>query len=107
MRSIKQQKMKLEKDKYFIQIKDIVLKYFDKNVKIILFGSRARRTNADNSDYDIALISNDPKICIKISLIKEKIGNSNIPNKVDILDYNNVFDKIKENILKDGIRWEI
>ena len=93
----------LKNDKYFIQIKDYILEFFNKDIKIILFGSRAGNTFRENSDYDIAIVADDEDKQKNISLIKEMIENSTIPNKIDIVDYYNVSDDFKKNIDKGHI----
>jgi hypothetical protein len=94
---------KILKDKYFNIIKNIILDYYSDDIKIILFGSRARGTNNNNSDYDICLISGHCDNKRRISLINEKIENSAIPFKVDIVDYNILLDSFKEMIDNEGI----
>ncbi|MCK4799326.1 MAG: nucleotidyltransferase domain-containing protein [Spirochaetes bacterium] len=113
MKLIKEENKKIKKysqlftDRYFIQIKDIILKYFDTNtIKIILFGSRARGTNLSNSDYDICIKCIKKDRTIKIALINEDLENSNIPYKIDIIDFYNVSKELKENILGEGILWK-
>jgi uncharacterized protein len=88
-------------------LKECVLSYFDGcNVGIVLFGSRAKGTNAANSDVDIGLLHNEPLNRVKISLLREKIENMNIIYKVDIVDFAVVTDEFRNNALKDAVVWK-
>ena len=71
-----------------------------KNVKVYLFGSRAKGSNSQYSDIDIAIEGN-----IDISPLKEIIEESNLPQKVDIVDMKYISDEFKQEILKHGKRW--
>jgi predicted nucleotidyltransferase len=53
--------------------------------RIILFGFRATGKNTSSSDYDIALKSVKPIQKIMMMKIKEKLENSLIPFKVDVV----------------------
>ena len=71
-----------------------------KNVKVYLFGSRAKGTHTQYSDIDIAIEGD-----VNISSLREIIEESNLPQKVDIIDMKYVSEKFKQEILKHGKRW--
>ncbi len=71
-----------------------------KNVKVYLFGSRAKGNYSQHSDIDIAIEGD-----VNISLLKEIIKESNLPQKVDIVDMKHISDEFKQEILKHGKRW--
>lgn len=91
---------------YMQQLKELILSHFDQDeVTIVLFGSRARKEHKKYSDVDIGLIPArgiDEKV---ITLLKEKIENSNIPYKVDIININEVTEDFRKQILKDAVTW--
>ncbi len=83
---------------------DIVHKHIP-TCKIYLFGSRARKTNREGADFDIALddlVKIDHK---KILLIMSDLEDSLLPVFVDVVDLHAVSEKMKIQIKKDGIIW--
>jgi uncharacterized protein len=92
----------IEQDKR--KLIEIVFKYLPK-ARIFLYGSRARNDHTAESDIDIA-IDNKSKIDkIMLSTIKEDVDESTIPFFVDIVDFAEVSDDLRNQILKDGILW--
>ena len=95
------------KNKYLDQLKELVLSSLkDENLKIFLFGSRARGDNYRTSDVDIGFIPKGDYNKSKISFLKEQIENSNIPYKVQVVNFNNVSEDFKREALKDIIVWK-
>jgi predicted nucleotidyltransferase len=76
------------------------------NAKIYLFGSRARKTNKDNSDIDIALDAGEELPNRIVYEIKSVLNATDIMYLIDVVDINIVDDLMKEQILKDGILWK-
>ena len=75
-------------------------------VQVILFGSRARGSHHPGSDVDIGFI---PKIRLnpsKISFLKEKIEESRIPYKVDIVDLSSTSEEFRTQALKGAVIWK-
>jgi uncharacterized protein len=90
--------------------KDIIIDIINNHLsgcKIYMFGSRARKDNYEGSDIDIAIDHFGKKI-EKLTLCKiiDEIEETNIPFCVDVLDFNNISQDIKSEILKDGILWK-
>lgn len=76
------------------------------DIKIRLFGSRARGDFRSNSDIDLALdIGRKIKI-EELGQIQNLIEALNIPQIVDIADMHRVPSALKENILREGIVWK-
>ena len=99
-------KISLSDDRYFIMIKNIIERVFHGHVEIILFGSRARGVYDDNSDYDICIKHGENDNASLIAMVRDILDNSNIPYKVDIIDYFSASDLLKEQIMKEGIIWK-
>ena len=78
----------------------------DEKVKIFLLGSRARRDNFTASDVDIGYIPKDNFDERKITLLKDKIENSTIPYKVEVVNFNSVSEDFKNEALKDIEVWK-
>ncbi len=94
-------------NKYLLELKDLVLNELKgEKVKVFVFGSRARGDNYTASDVDIGLIPYDNLNSLKISLLKEKIENSTVPYKVQIVDFNHVSEDFKKEALKDIVVWK-
>lgn len=71
--------------------------------KVILFGSRARGDYKNNSDIDLAVIFNSKDNDNYIRLFT-KLEELNTLYKFDVIDFDRITnDKLKEEILKDGI----
>ncbi len=87
--------------------KQIVLEELnDFDCTIFLFGSRATKQNHRFSDMDIGIVPGkdfNDKILIRIS---EKINDSIIPYKVDIVNFKNVSEKFKKDALKHVVYWK-
>ena len=89
-------------------LKKLVLDFFkDNEVKIVLFGSRARKTNQNNSDADIGIIPKQSSSRnMNISLLKETIEQSNIPYKVDIVNLAETSPAFQRTALKEAVTWK-
>ena len=94
-------------NKYIEQLKELVLEELkDEHVKVFLFGSRARNDNYIASDVDIGFIPGNNFNEKKITMLKEKFENSNIPYKVEIVNFNIVSEEFKQEALKDIEIWK-
>lgn len=92
---------------YLDQLKEMVLEALkNEKVKIFIFGSRARKDNYTASDVDIGYIPYDKFDDKKITMLKYKLENSNIPYKVEIVNFNQVSEEFKQEALKDIIIWK-
>lgn len=81
-------------------IKDIVHKFINPNeYKIFIFGSRATGKAKKFSDYDIGIIGEKPVEWKVLSLADEAFEESDLPFKVDIVDFSLVSDKFQKTAL--------
>lgn len=71
--------------------------------KIYLFGSRAKGSASEYSDYDIAIESATP-IRNKLSHVKTLIEDSTIPYKIDLIDLSQAPYLVK-TVREEGIVW--
>lgn len=90
------------KEKYLKQIKQKVNNSFgDKNLKVFVFGSGLNKNHF--GDIDLGLIGrvkqND------IYKLKEEFEESNLPYSVDVVNFNQVSDEFKKNVMKSKILW--
>lgn len=87
--------------------KKIVLKELkNSDCKVFLFGSRATKENHRFSDMDIGIIAGKKFNKKILFVLKEKLNESVIPFKVDVVDFINVSQKFKEEALKHVIQWK-
>lgn len=70
--------------------------------KIILFGSRAKKTNRKMSDFDIAIICPDATNA-EWNQILEIIENADTLLPIDCVRFDQASKKLQSEILKDGI----
>ena len=75
----------------------------DSGVEVFLFGSRASGKSTYTSDIDLAFASNDD-ISYKLSILREILDDSNLPQKVDLIDLKNA-PSLKNIVKSEGIRW--
>lgn len=89
--------------------KDLFLQIITKyapNCKVYLFGSRAKGTDAQSSDVDLAIDCGREIAPQIMGLIKEGIEESTIPYFVDVVDFNVVDEELRQQIIKHGILWK-
>jgi len=96
-----------EYNEYLEKLKRLALEIFEgENVKIILFGSRARKDNQTTSDVDIGLLPSGKLNRKKEILLKEKVEELNIPYKVEIVDFSQTSEDFKKQALKGAVVWK-
>lgn len=83
-----------------------VVKALFPEAKVILYGSRARGTEREFSDIDLALDAGQ-----KLSRhdVQEAVGmfaESNIPYKIDIVDFYSVPPAMQQAIREEGVLWK-
>lgn len=93
-------------EKYKKQLLECVYQILP-NCKVYLFGSRARQTHDSGADIDLALDCGKPIERKKIFAIQEIIEETTIPLFVDLVDLHSAPEKLKNEIEKEGILWEI
>ena len=85
-------------------LKDITRQVFEPGeARVVLFGSRARGDHLKTSDIDLGIFPAAKMDSSKVSLLREKIENSNIPYKVDVLDLSQVSEQFAREALNEGV----
>ena len=74
--------------------------------KIYLFGSRARGTNGQSADIDIALDAGKPLPRVDVDEVKSMFMESNIIYIIDVVDFHQITPLMQQEILKDRIIWK-
>ena len=98
------------------EIMDIVNKYVEvilENYKvkaIILFGSYAKGTNHEDSDIDIAIITDDLKCAdifdeqLNLKKLRRNIDYRIEPHLIEVSDYDNVETPFVKEVINTGIK---
>ena len=76
------------------------------DVKIYLFGSRARGTNSPSADIDIALDGGKELPVADVDEIKGMFKESNIMYKIDVVDFHSITDLMRREILQERKIWK-
>ena len=75
-----------------------ILKKHAPDAKVWVFGSRIKQTANNSSDLDLAIVSQN-KIPLQVmNLLKFDFEESDLPFKVDVLDWQNISDDFKKVI---------
>ena len=87
--------------KFTNEMKKIVFRYLDsRKDKVFIFGSRALGDNRKFSDVDLGIISKRKIPYMLISDLEEALEESDIPYKVEIVDFSTVSKRFKNLALK-------
>lgn len=73
------------------------------NVIVVLFGSRARGDYFETSDVDVGIFPVGEVNKSKIALFRERMENSNIPYKVDVVDLSQASKEFTDRVFKEGL----
>ena len=94
-------------NQYLEQLRNLSLLIFkNEPVKIILFGSRARGDNQLTSDADIGIIPQEGSCAKEVTLLREKIEQSNIPFKVDVVNLKETSEDFYNEAVKEAVVWK-
>lgn len=97
----------MNENKYILQLKELVLTNLtDEPVQVFLYGSRARGDEHYTSDVDIGYVPKGKFDENKIIALKEKIEQSSIPYKVDVVNLTQTSDAFRQEVLKDAEIWK-
>jgi uncharacterized protein len=89
------------------KIKEVFLEFLkDEDVKIVLFGSRARGDFVNTSDVDVGIIPGKGFDRKKLILLREYVDELNIPYKIEIVDFSTVSGDFKQITLKETTVWK-
>lgn len=90
------------KDKYLKKISDYLNRFSKgKKIKIFIYGSSLRQEHFGDVDVGIIGEVNDRDI----RELKEKFEDSTLPYFIEIVDFNNVSGKFKNNVFNNEILW--
>jgi hypothetical protein len=81
-------------------VKDI---FAGEEVVVVLFGSRAREDYLKTSDIDIGILPKGTMNKDRLTLLRERMENSNIPYKIDVVDLSETSEEFTQKALREGI----
>ena len=90
--------------KYLEIIKKILQKSIsNKSYKVFIFGSRVMGKNRKFSDIDLGILGTKPLSAKEFITIKDKFDESDLPYRVDLVDFSNVSERFKHQALNNII----
>ena len=94
------------KKNYEAIAKEIILKELHTaDCRIFLFGSRARKDNHRFSDMDIGILPGKNFNERVLYTLRDKLNDSIIPFKVEVVNFNYADAAFKQEALKDAVYW--
>jgi predicted nucleotidyltransferase len=95
-----------ERDRILMLLKDIILDTLDDvSAKVYLFGSWAREEEKRTSNIDIGLLSKEEIPIAKWVELRERIEESYLPYRVDLVDLSKANSVLVEKVKSEGIIW--
>lgn len=83
-------------------IKKIIFQFLNpRDYKIFIFGSRATGESKKFSDYDVGVIGKKSVPWRTLALIEEALEESDLPYKVDVVDFSLVSSKFRKVALSN------
>lgn len=84
----------------------VVQAFKGEDVRIILFGSRARGNAHCTSDIDIGILPSGKCDRKKITALRADLEEMNIPYTVDLVDLSIVSEDFRQKVLDEGEVWK-
>lgn len=85
-------------------VHEIIARHLPAGVSVRVFGSRAKWTAKPHSDLDLALKGKEPLPRSVLGDLAEAFSESDLPFRVDIVDWHNVAPSFQAVIDRDGVR---
>ncbi len=94
--------------RYLEEARQIVLSFEEiKEYAVFVFGSRADGSAHQHSDIDIGILGKQALPALIKLTIEEKLEESNIPLRVEFIDFFNADMAFKKQALKNRIIWNL
>ena len=78
-----------------------------RDVRVRLFGSRARGDSRTWSDIDVAVQASPALPAGVLSSLREALEKSSCLLNVDVVDWNDADAALRESITREGIEWSV
>ncbi|MCX5971278.1 MAG: nucleotidyltransferase domain-containing protein [Coprothermobacterota bacterium] len=76
------------------------------NVRVFLFGSRARGDHSPASDVDIGILPADPTLPLRLAPLRVQLEEMPIPYVIELVNLVEVSPAFREKVLQEGILWQ-
>jgi predicted nucleotidyltransferase len=77
-----------------------------RDIRVVLFGSRARGTAGRFADIDLALDAGDGPVPLEILVaLRESVERSRIPFRVDLVDLHGAGPELRASVEEEGQVW--
>ncbi len=86
-----------------LKIVENILKRLVPEYEVRVFGSRATGSPKKYSDLDLVIMTDTPLPTLKTALLKDAFAESNLPIKVDIVDWSELNESFRELIAKSSV----
>ena len=86
----------------FRQVKEILHRHLPDR-PVWVFGSRINGTAKPHSDLDLAILGTERVATKILSALKEEFAASNLPFRVDIVDWNRISEEFRKIIEKNHL----
>ena len=88
------------------EVRRIVLRGLrGRQVRVYLFGSRARGRTDRRSDIDVAVLPVEPLPAGVLSAIQEALEESRVPYPVDLVDLSRSAPAFRRRVIEEGTVW--
>jgi uncharacterized protein len=77
----------------------------ERNGKVYLFGSWARREATRLSDIDVAIEPSVPLPRGTLARLRERLEESHVPYRVDVVDLTRTSPEFRQRVLTEGVLW--
>ena len=74
---------------------------------VLAFGFRATRTAKEYSDLDLAVLGDEPLSLDTSSCLTEGFSESDLPFKVDLVDWAKIDEAFRQVIRRDGVALQV
>ena len=88
-------------------IAGVLSRYIDADCEVFVFGSRAKLTNHRHSDLDMVVRSDAPIDLSKLALISDAFSESDLPFRVDFIDWNRISEEFRSHMQGHWVPWDI
>lgn len=75
----------------------------DLSYRFFLFGSRAIGDAHPYSDFDVGILGKAPASTVAMHAIREELDESNLPVRVDVVDFSKIADSFKRVAMQNII----
>jgi uncharacterized protein len=97
-----------QENKYITQVHRLVVDELSgENVAIALFGSMSTGMSHNGSDIDIGIMPKGNWNSGRLSFLRQILEDSNIPYKVDLIDFSMASEAFKQHALSNAVWWRM